>query len=469
MNEFKPQSVYCIGIGGIGLSALAQLLHADGISVSGSDRGESQITTLLQQQGMQVVFEQDGSAVPETAEMIIYSGAVPANHPERARATELGISQMSYFEALGAYSAQFEKVIAVSGTHGKSTTTALIGNILVAAGLNPTVIVGSVVREFGTGDGTIEHGSNARPGGKQLLIVEACEYQSQFLHLQPHMLVVNNIEADHLDYYDGVEHIVQTFQQLVDKMPLHASGEASDKSTGTVIINADDANALQLQPAGRHLITFGWSEHANIRPREHAVKGEAQEFVVDDTVFVLTVPGVFNVSNALAAITIARELEIEDDITQQALEAFNGIWRRFEIIGIYKKALIVSDYAHHPTAIQATIAAARDFYPERRIVVAFQPHQRARTAQLFDEFVEALTQPDVLVLQEIYDVAGREEQDQDMNSGTLIEALEERGLFPTFTPDNEATVEVLEDIIEKDDVVIIMGAGDIYKITQDFE
>lgn len=465
MSLQETQSVYCIGIGGIGLSALAQLLHADGVRVSGSDRSESQITAMLQRLGVQVVFEQDGSGLPEDANMVIYSGAVPEQHPERKLAAERGISQMSYFEALGVYSSQFEKVVAVSGTHGKSTTTAMIANILVEAGLNPTVIVGSVVREFGEGDGTTQHGSNARPGGKQLLVVEACEYQSQFLHLQPHVLVVNNIEADHLDYYDGVEQIVESFQKLVDNMPV----EGRDSSSGTLVLNADDSNTMQLQPAGRRAFTFGWDEHAQIHPREHSVKGEAQEFIVDGTVFVLTVPGAFNVSNALAAIAVARELEVDDAITQQALEAFNGIWRRFEIISVYKKALIVSDYAHHPTAIQATVAAARDFYPSRRIVVAFQPHQRARTAQLFNEFVEALAEPDVLVLQEIYDVAGREEQDQQMNSGKLVEALEERGLFPTYTPDNAATVEVLDDIIEKDDVVIIMGAGDIYTITQEFE
>lgn len=461
MSLNESQTIYCIGIGGIGVSGLAQLLAAEGKQVSGSDAAESGVTKRVEAAGIPVSVNQDGSTFREECDLVIYSGAVPEDHPERALAAERGITQLSYFEALGEYSSQFEHVVAVSGTHGKSSTTAMIANVLVAGGLNPTVIVGSVVREFGQGDGSTEHGSNARVGGKEIFVVEACEYQSQFLHLNPSLAVVNNIEADHLDYYEGIDQIQDAFQQFVDKVP----------ASGTVVVNADDPQAMMLQMGERAVVTTGWEDHATVQATRHALKEQAQQFMVGDSQFVLDVPGTFNVSNALMAIAVARHFEVDDSVTAEILAAYNGIWRRFEILGTFRKALLVSDYAHHPSEISATIQAARDFYPKSRIVVAFQPHQRARTASLFDDFVSALSTADLLILQEIYDVAGREEQHQDMNSHKLIEAIEKVAqgeLFPIYTPDGEATADAIEDIVEKDDVIIIMGAGDIYKVAEEF-
>lgn len=464
MNLQEAQTIYCIGIGGIGVSGLAQLLAAEGKTVSGSDRAETGVTARVEAAGITVSINQDGSAFPEGVDLVVYSGAVPEDHPERALAAERGITQRSYFEALGEYSSQFEHVVAVSGTHGKSSTTAMIANVLVAAGLDPTVIVGSIVREFGEGDGSVEKGSNARAGSKNIFVVEACEYQSQFLHLNPTIAVVNNIEADHLDYYDGIEQIQEAFQQFVDKLP----------AEGTAILNADDPQAMMLQLGERSVVTTGWEDQAQLRAERHRLKEQAQQFTVGDSTFVLDVPGTFNVSNALMAIAVARHFEVADQTTAEILAAYNGIWRRFEILGTLKKAIVVSDYAHHPSEISATIQAARDFYPKSRIVVAFQPHQRARTASLFDDFVAALSTADALIMQEIYDVAGREEQDQDMNSHKLIEAIEQASmesgepLFPIYSPDNDATADAIEDVVEKNDVVLIMGAGDIYKVGEEF-
>lgn len=464
MNIQEAQSIYCIGIGGIGVSGLAQLLAADGKHIRGSDRAESGVTTRLASQDISVTYNQDGTEFPTDVDLVIYSGAVPAKHPERKAAEQAGITQLSYFEALGEYSDQFEHVVAVSGTHGKSSTTAMIANVLVAAGLNPTVVVGSIVREFGSGDGSVENGSNARPGGKEIFVVEACEYQSQFLHLNPTVAVVNNIEADHLDFYDGIEQIQEAFQQFVDKLP----------ADGTAIINADDPQTMMLQLNDKTVVTAGWEAHAKVQATRHRIKEQAQQFVVGDSTFVLDVPGTFNISNALMAIAVARHFGVDDQVTAGALSAYNGIWRRFEIVGRYRKAILVSDYAHHPSEISATIQAARDFYQKSRILVAFQPHQRARTASLFDDFVAALSMADALIVQEIYDVAGREEQQQDMNSHKLIEAIEQAGvenddmLFPVYSPSNEATADAIEDMVEKNDVVLIMGAGDIYTVAEEF-
>lgn len=445
------QSIYCIGIGGIGVSALARLLHAEEKQVSGSDMNVSELTKQLQEEGIVVSYTQDGSALPADTELVIFSDAVPEDHPERKKAEELGITQISYFQAVGEYAKQFDTVIAIAGTHGKSTTTAMVANALVAAGKNPTAIVGSLVTEFDR--------TNYRKGGKELFVVEACEHQAHFLHIVPDIVVITNIEADHLDFYSGIEHITETFQKFVDQMP----------ETGTVILNADDEYTMQLEANSREMLSFGFAENSDIHARNLRIKQQAQSFLVDDTIFVLDIPGDFNVSNALGAISVARQLEIDDDITKESIASFNGVWRRFEVLGLYRKAIIVSDYAHHPTEIRKTIEAARGFYPDRRIVVAFQPHQRERTQALFQDFVEAVATADLLIIQEIYDVAGREDEENTMNAQTLIGAIEETGQFPMYSPNAEVTIDTIDDVLEKNDVVLIMGAGDIYKIAEEFE
>lgn len=445
------QSIYCIGIGGIGVSALARLLHSEEKQVSGSDMNVSELTKQLQEEGIVVSYTQDGSALPTETDLVIFSDAVPEDHPERQKAKETGITQISYFQAVGEYAQQFDTVIAVAGTHGKSTTTAMLANILVEAGKNPTAIVGSLVTEFDR--------TNYRKGGKELFIVEACEHQAHFLHIVPDIVVITNVEADHLDYYSGIDHIVETFQQFIDQMP----------ETATVILNGDDEYTMQLTSGNRNTISFGFAQGTGIHARDLEIKEQAQSFIVDDTIFVLDIPGDFNVSNALGAITVARELEVDDDIIRESIASFNGVWRRFEVLGLYRKAIIVSDYAHHPTEIRKTIHAARGFYPDCRIVVAFQPHQRERTQALFQEFVEALATADLLILQEIFDVAGREDEENTINAQTLIDAIEETGQFPIYSPNAEVTIDTIDDVLEKNDVVLIMGAGDIYKIAKEFE
>ncbi|MFH1426804.1 MAG: UDP-N-acetylmuramate--L-alanine ligase [Candidatus Kerfeldbacteria bacterium] len=446
MKLRDAKTIYFSGIGGIGTSALAQLLHAGGTAVSGSEIAESKVTEMLKQAGIAVNFIQDGSGITDNMDYFIYSGAVPEDHPERMKAAELGIPSMNYFQALGEYMMQFATRIAVSGTHGKTTTTAMLAQTLLAGGLDPTVIVGSIVKEFG---------SNARSGSRDLIIVEACEHQEHMLELSPTVIVLTNIEEEHLDYYRDMDHIRSAFQSYVGKLP----------EGGLLIANADDKEAAALaSPAKR--ITFGIEQDADIKAEQIQAGDGVQAFTAGGAQYELRVPGTFNILNALPSIALGKHLELSEDTTRQALSGFTGVWRRFEILGEYRRATVVSDYAHHPTAVASTIDAARQLYPGRRVVVVFQPHQRSRTIKFFDQFADALARADYAVVQEIFDVAGREQERLEISSKQLCDALEQRGMFAAFSPNAEATREIIDDIIVKKDILLIMGAGDIYLLAQ---
>lgn len=439
------QKIYFAGIGGIGMSALAQLLHADGKQVSGSDRAESAVTEMLTEKGIEVGFVQDGSELTE-ADILIYTAALPEDHPERERASELGIPELNYFQALGQYMEQFEYAVAISGTHGKTTTTAMLANILVEAGLNPTVVVGSIMKEYG---------SNARVGGKKYIVVEACEYQEHMLQLRPNMIVLTNVEADHLDYYTDEDHIVSAFEEYVALLP----------EDGVLVKNVDDERIRTLTSPVRE-VTYGTSYAADHEASMITVENAKQTFLCYPTEFRLKIPGEFNVSNALAAIAAARTLEVEDMDIALALGSFTGVWRRFQLLDTYKGAMVVSDYAHHPTAVRKTITAAREFYPDRRIFAVFQPHQRARTQLLFDEFVTAFQSADIAIIQEIYDVAGREEDQYASVSSRQLVAAVEGPQEVMFSENAEETRSLIDQQIQPTDLLLIMGAGDIYKLAE---
>jgi len=449
MTRFDQiQTVYFSGIGGIGMSALAQLLHADGKVVKGSDMQKSEMTERLMLRGIPISFVQDGAQITPDVDLCVFTSAVPEDHPEHTKAKQLGIPTMSYFEAVGEYMKGFEHAITVSGTHGKSTTTSMIANIMIDAGLDPTVIVGTVVKEFG---------SNARAGGRKYLVVEACEYKEHMLNLHPSMIVLTNIEEDHLDYYRDLEHIVMTFQKYINHLP----------PSGVLFKNTDDSESSDLGYDGK-TVSYGMSAQADIRATQMKVGNVAQTFLCGGEIYTLRIPGKFNISNALAAIAVGRELGISAESTKKTLAAFAGVWRRFEVVGEYKGATVISDYAHHPTAVSSTIKAAREFYPGRRIVVAFQPHQRSRTKKLFTGFVECFADADLTIVQEIYDVVGREESgDADVSSRQLVDAVDKMGKYALYTPNVAATRQQIEEVIESGDVLIVMGAGNIYRLAEE--
>ena len=449
--------VHIIGAGGIGVSAVARLLQHEGKTVTGSDVARNETVEELIVEGIPVAVGHEADNIPQGTDLVVYSDAVPVTNPERVEVRRRSIRELSYFQFLGEYSKE-KWTIAVSGTNGKSTTTSMLGLMLERAGFDPTVIVGSKVPTF-------PH-KNLRLGRSKFFVVEGCEHQAHMLNLSPKMIVLTNIEEDHLDFYRDIHHIRDTFQEYIERLP----------EDGKLILNADDhVSFSELKPAIPFVI-YAIDNHADYSAKNLGVGDGMQTFQIwkhDKEVgdFQLHLPGKFNVANALAAATTALELGVPAEITAATLRDFHGIWRRFEIVGKRDDAIIISDYGHHPTAIQGTLEGAQQFYAGRRIVLAFQPHQHNRTKKLFNEFVMSFDAADVVILPDIYDVAGREETgDQKVSSQDLVDATVmrdgERNVHREiiYGGSLDETQKILETMIQKNDVVLLIGAGDIYKL-----
>lgn len=410
-----------VGIGGIGMSALAQYLVHTGHTITGEDRDASPTTDLLESKGVNVTI---GHTEHFDAKLLIYSDAIPDTHPTRLYAGKAGISQLSYFEALGAVSKK-SRTIAVAGTHGKTTTTGMLAKILSHAGKEPTAIVGSIVRDFR---------SNFLAGTDKLFVVEACEYRDHLLKLSPKILVITNIELDHTDYFPTIEALQETFRQAVKAVP----------HDGAIITDPNDpviANVLDAAVAT--VIDYTWTKV----PKLNQI-------------------GEFNKMNARAAKTAAKVAfpDLDEDVTDEALGSFQGSWRRFEYRGETPRgAAVYDDYAHHPTAIEMTISAAREKFPGKRIVVAFHPHLFSRTRSFFEEFATELARADRAFVAPIY--AAREAPDPSVSSELLAERSREVGGDVTALPSFDA---IREALLEEDEnsVIITMGAGDIYKVAE---
>ena len=444
-------NIHIIGAGGIGLSAVAKLLIHQGKKITGSDAEANESTDELKSLGAEIIIGQKAENVPVETEAVIFSDAVPEDNPERTEAKNRRLAEFSYFDFLGQLSRGY-RTVAVSGTNGKSTTTALLGLMLAEAGLDPTVIIGSRFSSF--------EDRNLRLGHGNLLVVEACEYRANMLKLAPQTIVLTNIEADHLDFYRDLGHIQDTFQAYLDSLP----------QDGRAIVNSDDLVIGRLS-LPETTITYGLENPADYQAINLRVEEGVQSF---DLIrrgqenlghFVIRIPGRYNVMNALAALATALELGAEVDGLRRSLAHFSGIWRRFELLGEFNEAIIVSDYGHTPTAIKETIAGAKKFFPGRKVFLCFQPHHRNRTKMLFDDFVAALKKADKLALVEVYDVAGREESDDvDVSSKDLIKALDSKKT--AYFSDPKEAEKGLRQAIEPGDVVIIMGAGNIYRVAE---
>ncbi|PJA46334.1 UDP-N-acetylmuramate--L-alanine ligase [Candidatus Uhrbacteria bacterium CG_4_9_14_3_um_filter_36_7] len=448
------QHAHFVGIGGIGISAAAKFFLDQGITVSGSDVMSSPITDELEKMGVSFFSGHLGENVAAKTNLLIYSPAVPADNPERVFAKEQGIPQMSYPEVLGEISKHYS-TIAVCGTNGKSTTTAMIGLILEAAGFDPTVIVGSKVPSFVQG--------NFRSGKGKYLVVEACEHQANFLHLHPEIVVITNIEEDHLDFYRDIDHIRDSFQQFIDRR----------KGKGFVVYNKDDQESQKLiidnsisygHQQGRYQYydreVLNGRQWAEIRDQEQDVSLQKLELII---------PGEFNLLNAFAAFTTSLSLGISIEIIQTTLANFSGIWRRCEHVGTWHGAEIISDYGHHPTAIEGTIHALREFFRDKRIIHVFQPHQHARTKLLFNDFVRVLGQADKTIITEIYEVKGRTNEKEPISSYDLVKAIKHQDPEKSivYTKDLSHTEMALREIVQDNDVVLIQGAGDIDLLARD--
>jgi len=437
----KRLKVHFIGIGGIGVSALAQYYLAKGHKVSGSDLTSSEITEALKKMGAKIfIGRHKAKNIPKDVDLIIYSPAIQKTNPELKQAyqiqnTKYDIQIFSYPQALGELT-KTHFTIAVSGTHGKSTTTAMVGLLLVKAGLDPTVIVGTKIKEFGN--------SNCRVGKSQYLVIEADEHFASFLNYWPRIIVLTTIEKDHLDYYKNLNNILRTFKRYIAHLP----------KNGWLVVNKDDKNTNSKLKIPNY--KFQIKKYSLKQPEAKKLKK------------ILKILGEHNVSNALAVLTVARILEIPDKISFKALSEYKGSWRRFEIKKIKNqnsKFEIISDYAHHPTEIKATLKAAWEKYPKKKIWCVYQPHQYQRTFYLFNDFIKVFKQAPVnkLIITDIYDVAGREKKTikKKISSEKLVKKINKP--WAVYLPKNKI-INYLKKNLRSGYVLIIMGAGDIYTL-----
>jgi len=454
-DSLKIKTVHFVGIGGIGISAIAKKFLLEKKKVSGSDQADSFIIEDLKKMGANIKIGHDQDNLPDKTDLLIYSASVPDDNPERVKARQIGVQQLSYPRMLGRLTEQKNRSIAVSGNKGKTTVTALTGLILEAAGLDPEVVVGSYLKDWR---------GNYRPGQADYLVAEACEWQAHMLNMSPWSIILTNLEADHLDYYKNLDNIIKAFQEYINKLP----------KTGWLVINNDDENLKKLILPDCQIVTYGINNQSDLMAENIIVEHHLQKFNLfykgnNLGRFKLRVPGKFNIYNALAAASLAFHLGIKPEIIRKVLADYHGCWRRFEILGDYQGTIVVSDYAHHPTAIRQTLQAAREFYSDKRLVLAFQPHHHHRTKSLFNEFVESFDQADLLILNEIYKVAGRDElNDSDISSRDLIRAVQNRDKTRQvsrnilFGRTIEETKKLILDNIKTGDLVIVMGAGDLY-------
>lgn len=451
MNLKDIHHIHAVGIGGIGLSALCKLLAVQGKVISGSDLASTVVTEWFERRGFSIHFFHDAANIPAETQLVLRSVSVPNTNPEIVAAKKHGLPVASYPEALAVlFNPKFG--IGISGTNGKTTTTSLTGLLLEAAGLDPTVIVGGRVKEF---DG------NMRAGESEYVVAEADEFARAFHHYTPNIAVITNIEEDHLDVYKNLEEIKASFVTFIHNV----------KKDGIVIANSDDANVRDtLHRSSKKRLTFGFGEEADVRAVAiHADEGHMRFHLVfrgnDLGECMLRVPGEFNVMNAIAAAAVALQLNVNIGTIKKTFENFRGTWRRFEILGEWRGATVVSDYAHHPTAVAKTVKAAREFYPKRRIVAVFQPHHHHRTKALFREFVQALATADRVVVPEIYKVEGRTES-MNISSSDLVKEVRRLNGEGKYVASLDELKPVLESFVQRGDVLLLMGAGDIYKTAE---
>lgn len=443
--------VHFIGIGGIGMSAIARILLAQGYTVSGSDLKETAMTEQLRAQGAQLTIGHDARAI-DAADLVIYSSAVSTGNPEYQAASEKKIPCLPRGECLAQLMAGYRDAIAVSGTHGKTTTTGLLTQLLLNAGLAPTYIMGGILQEAGT---------NAQLGESQYFVAEADESDASFLYLRPKYSIIHNIDKDHLGTYPAaLNGLTQAFIQFMQHVP----------PTGQVFLNVDDSTVANLvNQCQSPYTTYGFSEAATYRATDYEQRGLQSYFVLHRPnkpalPLMLNLPGRHNVENALAAIAVATTLTVPDTVITTTLAKFGGVARRFNYRGHFKlstgEATVYDDYGHHPRAIAATYKTAQQAWPDRRVVLVFQPHRYTRTQELLEEFVSVLSQASVLVLLEVY--AAGEKPIPTVSGQALCERIRNCGrVEPIFVGELSNLPTVLRSTLKDSDIVLCLGAGNL--------
>ncbi len=457
MAMLEHRKFHFIGIGGIGMSGLARLLLKMGFEVSGSDLKSSETTRTLAKEGARIFYGHRPENV-EGAEVVVYSSAIKPENPELRRARQLGLRIIPRAEMLLEIMKLHHTNIVVAGAHGKTTTSSVLATILSRAGLNPTVAVGGKVNGF--------KGENAWLGKRDFLVAEADESDGSFLHLAPEMAVITNIDAEHLDFYSTYEEIEEAFLSFVRKI----------KPGGLLVACKDDPGVsalLEKFPAkDLEVITYALEEKDATYTAEVRDAGRFSLFVVYEKgkflgEVLLKLPGRHNVQNALAAIAVARKLGLSFDEIRKGLSSFSGVRRRFEEKGRAGEILVFDDYAHHPTEIKATLAAFRKAFPDKRLVVIFQPHRYTRTKALFDEFLGVFGEADLLLLTEIYPAS--EKPIPGITGEALYQAIKARRPEKStyFAAERGLLLARLLDLLRPGDVVVTMGAGDIYRLGEE--
>lgn len=410
--------IHFIGIGGIGMSALARFFLSEKKIVSGSDRAVSAITDALEAEGVKIYTEQVSGNITEDIDLVIYTEAMSHDHEEMVAAKRHIAPMMNYFDALGLAMNPYY-LIAVSGTHGKTTTTAMLTDIFEVAGKDPTAIIGSL---------RASTKSNFRAGKSKYAIVEACEYKRDFLSLRPDVLVITNVEYEHADYYHSLEDVQSAFRELALQV----------NEGGVIVANTKDPAVLPIIEGLKGVIDYS-------------------EFI--DLTLKLKQPGFHNRLNAAAALAVANHEKIDSDMAHTGVTEFAGTWRRFEYRGEFKGVPVYDDYAHHPTEIKATLEGVRELYPDRDITIVFEPHTFSRTAMLFQEFAKAFAHADRVILLPIY--AAREDNPKGVSSRELAVKALEYNKNVLYLPSYEDAIVTLEDATKSMDVIVVLGAGNI--------
>jgi UDP-N-acetylmuramate--alanine ligase len=443
----RIKHIHFVGIGGIGMSGIAEVLLNLGYKVSGSDMKESDTTERLRKLGGDIYVGHRAGNVT-TPHVVVISSAVKSDNVEVVAARGKQIPVIPRAEML-AELMRLKYGVAIAGAHGKTTTTSMVSTVLAAGGIDPTVVIGGKLNSLGT---------NAKLGQGEFLVAEADESDGSFLKLSPTIAVVTTIDAEHLDYYNDIDEIKDAFLTFINKVPFY----------GVAILCLDQPHIQALIPSvQKRYQTYGLSTQADYQARDITLRSLGSTFKVlhhnrDLGWFELSVPGVHNINNSLAAIAVACELEIDLDVIRKSLREFSGVQRRFQIKGEAKGIIVVDDYGHHPTEVKATLAAAASGM-ERRVVVVFQPHRYTRTQHLLDEFFTAFNAADKLIVMDIY--AAGEKPIPGVTGEVLYEGIKKYGHKDvTYLPDKDKIADFMIGVLQKGDLMITLGAGDVWKI-----
>ncbi|MDX9970991.1 MAG: Mur ligase family protein [Candidatus Gracilibacteria bacterium] len=422
MEILKAKKIFFCGIGGIGISALARVINENGISVFGSELKKTNLTTEMEGENIKIIYKQTEENISPDFDFFIYTTAIPENHPELKKAKELKIPTLSYAQALGKLSENF-KLIQISGTHGKSTTTAMIAKILLENDLDPTIIIGTLMKELGN--------KNFRKGNSNIMIIEGCEYKDAFLNYTPQILALTKIEPDHLDYFKTEENYYESFKKMAEKVP----------ENGFIVYDNADKNTYDLIKDSKAK-KVAW-ENKNIAPK---------------------VPGKFNIENASLALKVAEILNIEEKSRVRSIKEFSGTWRRMEIKDTNLKGpVFIDDYGHHPTEITLTLKAIREQNPNKKILCIFQPHQYSRTKSYLNEFAKSFEDVDQVIITEIYESRDSDEDKKAISGEILNLEINKKTGNSKFIK----TIPEVADYLKNNtkwDVIITMGAGNINEI-----